>query len=129
MKMWIIINGQTHDIHIIIWKILLLNSGISKFPHSANVSPKLSHKLTTFQMCQENFHILSYLHLPPYLKVTLCCWRCEKFSLFDGSSDPSTANNRLLEISNLFALIFISNKSLANVIFYWLHTKLSPSLS
>ena len=100
-----------------------------KFPHSANVSPKPFTQTSNFpntlmsrEFSNTKCLLLPFTHLVQSDKYS---WRCRKFPLVEGCSDPSTANNRLLEISNPFALIFIPNKSPANVIFYWLHARLS----
>lgn len=89
----------------------------------------LSHKKATFQIRQENFHAHSvfYFDLRSYiLKVTTIADVVRSFhDLKDAVIINCKLNNRLLEISNPFALIFISNKSLQNIIFYWLHARLS----
>lgn len=95
--------------------------------YSVNLSAKPFTKTSSLlNMSREILHTKCLL--PPFTHLVESDnygWRCKRFPLLERCSDPSIANNGLRGIINPFALISIWNKSVANVIFHWLHARLS----
>lgn len=121
-KKKIIFNGGKHDIHI-------SYSRISKFAHSVPyktfyTDKQFSKKFGRIFISKVFATSICTLSWKSQLLLTL--WNVSVTWLMQWPF--KCKQNGLLEISNPFALISTWNKSLSNVIFYWLRARLSFTL-